>query len=442
MKNARNAANALITALYLRFRRHDNGEGTGEGVMKAVIIGAGLGGLLAGAKLTKAGHDVEIFERLPFTGGRFTNLPYQGFKLSTGALHMIPHGSRGPLAQMLREVEADVTIIDSYPMAVIRKENGDIISFHDFRNELSLTKQIKLGTVLAYSLKFKPKNDISFRDWVLKYFDDEFLFKLADSFCGWALSLQARDVPAHEMLEIIDNMYLYKGSGIPVGGCGAVTGALSEIIRSKSGRIHTRSCVERIIIDKDVAKGVIVDGKTIDSDIVISDAGHFETSRLFECKDREYLDKITNVKPSKGIKICLSSDEPLIGHSGVYFTPYAQRINGINEVTNADPSLAPPGKHLVMSHQALISDDLRGEINLGLLDLQQLFRGKKYEVLLIQSYSGGWPVNRASSGSDNGSSTPVKNLYIVGDGAKGKGGIEVEGVALGVRNAIEEIGAG
>src|SRR3990170_4242701 len=133
MKNARNAANALITALYLRFRRHDNGEGTGEGVMKAVIIGAGLGGLLAGAKLTKAGHDVEIFERLPFTGGRFTNLPYQGFKLRT---------------------------------------------------------------VLAYSLKFKPKNDISFRDWVLKYFDDEFLFKLADSFCGWALSLQARDVTA------------------------------------------------------------------------------------------------------------------------------------------------------------------------------------------------------------------------------------------------------
>ncbi|MDL5501655.1 MAG: NAD(P)-binding protein, partial [Candidatus Methanoperedens sp.] len=188
--------------------------------MKAVIIGAGLGGLLAGAKLTKAGYDVEIFERLPFIGGRFTNLPYKGFKLSTGALHMIPHGSRGPLAQMLKEVGADVTIIDSSPMAVIQKENREIISFHDFRNELTLSKQVKLGTVLAYSLKFKPKNNISFRDWVLKYFDDEFLFKLADSFCGWALSLAAKDVPAREMLEIIDNMYLYKGSGIPIGGCG------------------------------------------------------------------------------------------------------------------------------------------------------------------------------------------------------------------------------
>ena len=74
------------------------------------------------------------------------------------------------------------------------------------------------------------------------------------------------------------------------------------------------------------------------------------------------------------------------------------------------------------------------------LTLPQLFPGKKYEVLLIQSYSDGWPVNRASSGSDNGNRTPVKNLYIVGDGAKGNGGIEVEGVALGVRNAMNEIG--
>ncbi len=408
--------------------------------MKAVVIGAGLGGLLAGAKLTKAGHDVEIFERLPFIGGRFTNISYKGFKLSTGALHMIPHGSRGPLAQILKEVDADVTIVDSHPMAVIRKENGEIISFHDFRNELTLTKQVKLGTVLAYSLKFKPKSDISFRDWVLKYFDDEFLFKLADSFCGWALSLTAKDVPAREMLEIIDNMYLYKGSGIPIGGCGAVTDALSSVIRSNGGRIHTQSSVEGIIIENDSAKGVIVNGKTIEADIVISDIGHFETNCLYECKDLEYLDKISNVKPSKGIKICLSSDEPLIGHSGVFFTPFAKRINGINEVTNADPSLAPPGKHLVMSHQAMISDDLKEEINLGLLDLKQLFPGKNYEVILIQSYSNGWPVNRASSGSDNGNQTPVKNLYIVGDGAKGKGGIEVEGVALGVRNAMGEIG--
>jgi phytoene dehydrogenase-like protein len=242
------------------------------------------------------------------------------------------------------------------------------------------------------------------------------------------------------MLEIINNMYLYKGSGVPAGGCGAVTDALCEIIGSKCGKIHTNSCVDRIIVNNGIAKGVIVNGNTIDADLVISDIGHIGTSSLYECADKEYLDKIKNLKPSKGIKICLSSDEPLIGHSGVYLTPFAKRINGINEVTNADPSLAPPGKHLIMSHQAMISEDTRAEIDLGLLDIAHIFPDKKYEVLLIQSYSDGWPVNRASSGSDTGNTTPVRNLYIVGDGAKGSGGIEVEGVALGVGNLMKDIG--
>lgn len=408
--------------------------------MKAAIIGSGLGGLLTGAKLSRAGFDVDVFERLPFIGGRFANLPYKGFQLSTGALHMIPHGSKGPLAQLLSEVCANVMIKDSKPMARIWKENGENIDFHDFKNELSVTKKVKLGTILAYSLKFKPKSDISFRDWTLKYFDDDFLLRLADSFCGWALSLQAKDVPAKEVLEIIENMYKYKGSGVPVGGCGAITGALADVIRSNGGRIYTRSHVDKIIVENKKAAGISVNGKKYDADIVISNLGHCQTCRLYECENHEYLERISVIKPSKGIKICLSADESLIGHSGVVFTPYNRRINGMNEVTQMDASLAPQGKHLVMSHQVVIGDDLKTEIDLGFSDLHEMFPGKKYEVLLVQSYSNDWPVNRAASGKDFGNRTPLTGLYIVGDGAKGKGGIEVEGIALGVRNVIMEIG--
>jgi phytoene dehydrogenase-like protein len=242
------------------------------------------------------------------------------------------------------------------------------------------------------------------------------------------------------MLEIINSMYRYKGSGIPVGGCGAVTGALADVINSNGGKIHTGISMDKIIVDNGKACGISAGGRTVDADIIISDIGHLETSRMYDCRDEAYLERINKAMPSKGIKICLSSDEPLIGHSGVFFTPYAERINGINEVTNADQTLAPPGKHLIMSHQTVISDDLNHEINLGLLDLKKLFPDKQYEVLLVQSYSNGWPVNRASSGSDIGSRTPVQNLYVVGDGAKGKGGIEVEGVALGVMNVMKDIG--
>lgn len=70
--------------------------------MRAVVVGAGLGGLLAGAFLARNGHEIIVLEKSAMIGGRFTNLPYKGFQLSTGALHMIPHGEDGPLAHLLR----------------------------------------------------------------------------------------------------------------------------------------------------------------------------------------------------------------------------------------------------------------------------------------------------------------------------------------------------
>ncbi|MGB4294608.1 MAG: NAD(P)-binding protein, partial [Smithellaceae bacterium] len=49
-----------------------------------VIIGAGAGGLSAGAFLSRAGYKVLVTEQLPFVGGRGSSLEYKGFQVSTG----------------------------------------------------------------------------------------------------------------------------------------------------------------------------------------------------------------------------------------------------------------------------------------------------------------------------------------------------------------------
>jgi phytoene dehydrogenase-like protein len=113
----------------------------------------------------------------------------------------------------------------------------------------------------------------------------------------------------------------------------------------------------------------------------------------------------------------------------------------MNEVTHIDPSLAPEGMHLTMTHQTMLTNDAQTEIQLGLQDIKNMFPGKKYSILMVQTYHDDWPVNRISSGFDLGNLTPVKGLYVVGDGAKGKGGIEVEGVALGVMNLLDKLKA-
>ena len=411
--------------------------------MKALIVGGGLGGLLTAARLVREGHRVEVFERMPVIGGRFINLDYKGYQLTTGALHMIPHGNKGPLATMLRQVGANVKIIPSSPQAVLRMpDNGGFkdISFYNFSAPLSWPNKLKLSYLTFKSRIIKPK-DGTFKDWFSPFINDPWLVKLADAFCGWALSMRSDEVSASETLAIIENMRRYGGPGVPVGGCSAIIDALEQIILSGAGTIHTNRQVDRILMVDGRAVGVETGGESILGDVVISDIGHPATAQLYDHpatdEFKEYKTAMESARPSAGIKICLGADRPLIGHSGVLFTPYAKRVNGINEVTNVDPSLAPQEKHLIMSHQTLQSDDVQSEIELGLKDLEDIFKGKEYEVLMVQTYRDGWPVNRAESGSNVGNTTPIKGLYVVGDGAKGKGGIEVEGVAMGVENTMK-----
>ncbi|WP_135609351.1 NAD(P)/FAD-dependent oxidoreductase [Methanococcoides sp. AM1] len=420
--------------------------------MKVIVIGAGLGGLLSAAKLSGSGYDVEVFERLPMTGGRFTNIDVKGYKLTTGALHMIPHGPTGPLAQLLEEVGAEVTIERDEGMAFMRIfediENNiyEDVPFGKFGKMFSLWNRIKLAFFMMTTRR-NPPRDCSFAEWLSKHLDEPLAHQMADSFCGWALSLKAADVPVEEAFEIFEKLYRHGGPGVPIGGCKAVTDALADVVRNNGGTIHTDKEVSEIIIEDGKASGVIIDGQKYPADLVLSNIGHNFTHGL--CKDvdineehQQYLNKIKVIKPSAGVKICLAANEPLIGHGGVLFTPSARRVNGINEVTNIDPDLAPQGKHLVMAHQTTQWNRipyLEDEIDLGIKDLNEIFAGKDFDVLLTQSYYNGWPVNRSSSGSDIGNTTPIEGLYVVGDGAKGKGGIEVEGVALGVKNTMNLI---
>lgn len=423
--------------------------------MKTIVIGAGLGGLLSAARLSKAGHEVEVFERLPITGGRFTNLNYKGFQLSSGAFHMLPNGPGGPLARLLREIGANVNIVRSEMTTIrvpLKKGNPDYvkgfkdISFNDFPSLLSYKDRMKIALLIVSTRKNPPAGS-TLQAWIKTQVNDDWLIKFADSFCGWALSLKSDEVPVEEVFEIIENMYRFGGPGIPEGGCKGVIDALEAVIQANGGKIHTGQEVSKILVENGKAAGVVSESKKHEADIVISNLGHAATAllcgeALSREADSDYLKMLGTLQPSAGIKICLAADEPLVGHSGVLLTPYTRRINGINEVTQVDPKMAPPGKHLTMSHQYVAPEnvkDLESEIEMGLADLKEIFPGKRYEVLLIQSYHDEWPVNRAASGTDPGNVTPFSGLYIVGDGAKGKGGIEVEGVALGVASVMGKI---
>jgi phytoene dehydrogenase-like protein len=411
--------------------------------MKIGIIGAGLGGLLAGASLVKKGHDVTIFEKLSYPGGRFTNFDKLGFGLSTGALHMIPHAEKGPLGTMLKELETDVEIVYCKPEGYYRIDGRDHLQ-SELPGLFSLKDKAKILAIVA-SLKFgAAPDDTTFREWLRKRIDNELVMQITDSFCGWGLSINADEISAREMIAITTNINKLRGPGVPVGGCMGVTSALVRQIKEGAGKIHYKTPATKIKIEEEKATGLLTLEGDFDFDIVISDIGPKETIRLAgeENFEKELVDDVNSTNESCGIKMSIACKKPMLGHPGILFTPQAKRIDGINEVTNADPSLAPEGMHLLMTHQRLDHDmDAKEEIELGLGDLREIFPDfdEHCEVLLVQTFKKGWPVNRSRSGESVSPITGVEGLYFVGDGVKPEGWIETEGVAAGVRLALNEI---
>ncbi|ENN95643.1 hypothetical protein J422_06738 [Methanocaldococcus villosus KIN24-T80] len=389
--------------------------------MEIGIVGAGLGGLLAGAILSY-NHKITIFEKLPFLGGRFTNLNYDGFQLTTGALHMIPHGSRGYLAKALKMAKADVKIVNSKPDGTflingreyLYKDLFDLLGVKDKIKALKKATNLKLG-IVDYNQPFGEFLE-----------DVDLALMIGKAFTGWALSLDVYEVTMKEIINIANNYYKFKGPGVPIGGCKAVIDELVKIIERNGGNIIKEYEVKKI----EVEDKAYIDDREFD--IVISNISPKETQKMCNIK---FLDK--KIEPSKGIKISIASKKGIIKHNGVLFTPECERINGLNQVTNVDKSLAPEGYHLIMTHQAQISNNVKKEIDLGLEDIDKLFKNIDYKILHIQSYRDDFPVNHAKNGHDVGNIINDR-LYLVGDGAKG-GDMEVEGIAIGVLKVVNHI---
>ena len=413
--------------------------------MRAVVIGSGIGGLLTASFLAKNGHDVTVIEKSPYIGGRFTNLEYRGFGLSTGAFHMLPHGEDGPLAHLLKLLGANVTIVNSNPKGMISyggrtfhyREGWKYLGFREKARAMKLLADVKRD-----KLPEGEEAEMSGREWIReKIGDNEFVDLFIKSFLGWADSVL--DVPAGELAREIKAALKWGGPGLVKGGCRAITGELARITEESGGKVLTRKKV--VEIDPEGKKAITADGEEFAYDVLVSNVGIKETVELIgrEHFDREYLKRVDSLKPSEGIKYNVAlKGGPRIGNT-VVFTLDTERINGYNEPSSLSPELAKEGYTLIMLHHALQSRNVKTEQRKGIEDIYRIFQNldEEGEILLIQTYLDGNPVNRVASGQTV-EDFPLQDIYIVGDAYKLPGGIEVEGIALGVMRTLERLGLG
>ena len=429
-----------------------------------IIIGAGLGGLLSAAQLLQRGKRVAIVERLPHSGGRFTAKTFQGAQISTGAVHMVPFGSSGVLARMLRRLRVPHRFFDADVFGSFHVHGKQIRA----RGLLGLCKvfgprQFFWFTRIGYFMFFRrlpiEQRSLPFDQWLERHIDVKRNRELAAFFAcisRFALSLELRQVSTEEVIKTTKNMLRFGAPAIVEGGCGALTKELEQCVLERGGDLRLHYDVLQILQEDNQVIGVRARDKAKNEEslflapLVVSDIGPRSTfallnnrqitqSEVLNQQGKHSIDS-KSAHEAIGLKVHMLCDVSLIPHKGIMYCLDTQRIAGIVQPTNFDPSLTPAGKHLLISHQVIQSENIEEEKRLALADLRMMF-GETFEkhcrILTMSAYRGEWPVNRIAQGADVPSNTPVQGLYLVGDAVKPSGYLMVEGVAQSVNHFLD-----
>ena len=440
----------------------------------AIVIGAGLGGLLSAAQLLQRGKQVLILERLPHCGGRFTAKTFQGAQISTGAVHMLPFGSSGVLSRTLQSLRIPHRIFDADVFGSFHVSGKQIRS----RGILGVLKvfgprQFFWFTRVGYLMFFKRlpavEQRLPFDRWLARHIDVQRNPELVAFFASisrFALSLELHQVSTEEVIRTTKHMLRFGAPGILQGGCGTLSAELERKVREQGAEVRLRADVLQILQEQGRITGVRVQDKASGAEevlyapLIVSDIGPRATEALLhnqpmkqaqvlqqqstERKLRQEKDEdapLMGGQPEAiGLKVHLLSDISLIPHKGIMYCLDTQRIAGMVQPTNSDPLLAPAGKHLLISHQVIQSASIEEEKALALADLRFLF-GDGFEqhcrVLTMSAYRGEWPVNRLAQGTDITNTTEIQGLYQVGDAVKPAGYLMVEGVAQSVNQFLD-----
>ena len=212
----------------------------------AILIGAGLGGLLSAAQLLERGKRVLVVERLPHCGGRFTAKTFQGVQVSTGAVHMVPFGSSGVLSQMLQRLRVphhffDADVFGSFHVHGKQYTARGILGVFKFLGISQFAQLVALGYRMF--IRKLPLNELKlpYSVWLAQQIDTKRnpqLVAFFERISRFALSLELSQVSVAEVVEITKNMFRYGAPAIVRGGCGDLTRELEQHVVAHGGVIQ------------------------------------------------------------------------------------------------------------------------------------------------------------------------------------------------------------
>jgi phytoene desaturase len=276
---------------------------------KVIVIGAGIGGMSAAARLAKAGHEVTIFESSDRTGGKCRTRWIGDYAFDTGpSLLTLPAVYRDLFLKTGKRIEhvldiepvdpafeynfADKTkltfpnlslkgICDSIE-SVLGKSPGD--EWHNLMQRAEHMWDASRGPFVESELKSIPSLItkkgfladlrmiapwLSLRKLTNRYTKNPYLSKIVDRYATYSGS-DPRKVPA--VLLTIAFVETTFGAWHIKGGVGQLAVALENRCRELGVRIELNSPVSKINHTSQIANGVTVGNQIYDADFVVANA--------------------------------------------------------------------------------------------------------------------------------------------------------------------------
>jgi phytoene dehydrogenase-like protein/NAD-dependent dihydropyrimidine dehydrogenase PreA subunit len=414
----------------------------------AVIVGSGIGGLMTAAALAKEGQRVGVFEKLPFIGGRYTEIDYHGYAVTTAAWTSL--GPKSNIGEFLEEMGAPIEYVSLRDKGCPQQFT---VRFKDGREFPSLQAMLSRRDWRAYvrALVRGRKLDLqdaSTRDYVEEHVSNESLIDAVNAIALTASGVDIDRFPASEYIVVTtDTARSGLDFACTVGGVRTLIEALEKVVTSHGGQVFTGTEVTRVLMEKGKAAGIALEnGDRIGAETVIHNAGIRSFVRLVGPQNlpADYVTRVGDLEPVDCAALILGTTEPLLTEAPILMTPGTDRVAGIYAPTFLDPSVAPPGRHMVDVFLPLRSDDRTKELELAMGDLRALFPNldEVLDILVPMFFTGTW------AGAETGQTfgqvgeqrfdprSPIPGLYLVGMDAVGSGAAG-DLIPIGVRRLLD-----
>jgi phytoene desaturase len=274
---------------------------------KVLIVGAGIGGIAAAARLARQGCQVTVMEKCEKPGGRCGRMSVDGYTFDTGAtLFMLPDLYAQTFAALGERMEdhLDLRRIDpTYHLTFPDDSQLQLTSdLHSLQAQLEAIEpgsfehmlhylgegrriyELSVPELLGRDFRSLPgfinprmlllflqvKALIRHTSYVGRFFKDPRL-QMAFTFQDMYMGLSPYDSPA--TYSFMQSTELADGLWYPMGGMYRITEALAGIAEKLGVRFLYNAPVEKILVDGGSATGVLLsDGRVISADTVVANA--------------------------------------------------------------------------------------------------------------------------------------------------------------------------